>query len=159
MKDTSIESISQMKYNKEELKKLLIFLTEVNDSFPISLNQKVDLDEYAKKILSLGTVIKMVQNEELIGIVTGYTNDNINHIGYISILAVSENHRGKKIGSKLLKAFLEKAQHSGMKKITLFTHNSNSNAIKMYLNQGFIIDDTIKKNYEFNLALSKYITV
>jgi len=154
MNENNIHSISRMSYREADVNGLIIFLNEINDSFPVSLSEKIQINEYAQKVLRLGLVMKVEQNSEIIGVITGYVNDKVNGAGYMSVLGVSERHRGKKIASKLLQAFIDQAKKEGMKKISLFTHKDNHNALKMYLSRGFYFDNSISKNYNYDVSLT-----
>lgn len=158
MNENNIQKISRMSDDEADIKALIIFLNEINASFPVSLSEKTQIDEYTKKVLRLGLVMKMEQNQKIIGVITGYVNDTVTGNGYISVLGVSEHHRGKKIGSRLLQAFIDQARIEGMKKLSLFTHKENHNALNMYLNHGFFPDDNIIKNYSYDIALTLNIT-
>jgi len=158
MNENNIQKISRMSDNEADIRVLIIFLNEINASFPVPLSEKIQIDEYAKKVLRLGLVMKMEQNREILGVITGYVNDKVNGVGYISVLGVSEHQRGKKIGSRLLQAFIDQARIEDMKKLSLFTHKDNHNALKMYLSRGFFPDDSIIKNYNYDIALTINIT-
>ncbi|WP_106449800.1 GNAT family N-acetyltransferase [Trichococcus alkaliphilus] len=158
MNENNIQTINRMSDDETDIRALIIFLNEINASFPVSLSEKIQIDEYAKKVLRLGLVMKMEQNNEIIGIITGYVNDTVTGNGYISVLGVSEHHRGKKIGSRLLQSFIDQARIEGMKKLSLFTHKDNQNALNMYLNHGFSPDDSISKNYSYDIALTLNLT-
>jgi len=157
MNDNAIPKISRMSNEEADIEKLIIFLNKINTAFPVHLSEKIQIDEYARKVLRLGLVIKMEQNNEIIGVITGYVNDKVTQAGYISVLGVSEHHRGKKIGSRLLQDFMARARTENLKKISLFTHKDNRNALNMYLNHGFVPDDSITKNYDYDIALTATI--
>ena len=57
--------------------------------------------------------------------------------GRIYSLAVDENHRGKKIGRRLLHAMVEQLESRGVKRIYLEVEQSNIKAIALYERNGF----------------------
>ena len=157
MNEDHVQSARKMNNSDTEIRDLIVFLNKINASFPVPLSEKIQIEEYAQKVLLLGIVIKIEHNNEIVGVVTGYANNNVSG-GYISVLGVSENHRGQKIGSRLLEAFIDEAKIEGMKQISLFAHKDNHNALKMYLNRGFFINNSINKNYDYDIALTLDIT-
>jgi ribosomal protein S18 acetylase RimI-like enzyme len=59
------------------------------------------------------------------------------HSGRIYSLAVNENHRGKKIGRRLLQAMVDQLESRGVKRIYLEVEKSNIPAIALYERNGF----------------------
>ena len=121
---------------------LLLFLQKVDSLFPINLSDKTDLNILAEKFISLGTVFYVYDNNDIVGLIAGYNNDDVNHCAYISVLAVLPNYQGKGYASKLISDFTNDCINKNIKRIELFTHKSNENAIKMYKKNGFVIDGT-----------------
>jgi ribosomal protein S18 acetylase RimI-like enzyme len=127
--------------NKGEI---LLFLQKVDSLFPIKLSDKTDLSDLAEKFTSSGTVFSISENKDIVGLIAGYNNDDVNHKAYISVLAILPEYQGKGYASKLLSDFTEDCYKRKIKCIELFTHKTNENAIKMYKKNGFIIDENNK---------------
>ena len=113
------------------------FLYLVKNEFPIPLDDKTDLKETTKKLLSLGDVIVLVSEGEIVGLVAGYNNDLETKKSYISLLALLQEHRGSGLATSLVESFIKKATNSGMEKIFLFTHSTNTKAVNLYKKLGF----------------------
>lgn len=83
-------------------------------------------------------VVCCLENDELIGIammanykvISGYK-------GMIEDVIVSEKHRGKGIGRKLMEKLLEQAQQRKLNDILLFSGHHRSAAINLYKSLGF----------------------
>jgi len=58
-------------------------------------------------------------------------------VAILEDMVVSDNHRNKGVGSKLLKYALEFAQNQGCQRITLLTDDDNSGAHRFYEHHGF----------------------
>lgn len=59
---------------------------------------------------------------------------------YLSRIGVQPDHRGKGIGKKLLKAYIEKGSAEGFKRFRLDVAESNIEAQKLYEASGFTVD-------------------
>ncbi|NMA49407.1 MAG: GNAT family N-acetyltransferase [Tissierellia bacterium] len=124
-------------YITEQL--LYNFMLIVNDKFPISLSSKSDLSSTANKLYTLGDIFFIKDNKQIIGLVAGYNNNMDNKAGYISILALLEEYRGKGLATKLVETFLESSEKKEMEKVVLFTHSTNKAAINLYKKLGFYV--------------------
>lgn len=123
---------------------ILLFLQKVDSLFPIKLSDKTDLTTLSEKIISLGTYFSISDNKNIVGLITGYNNDEENHKAYISVLAVLPEYQGKGYASELLSKFTKDCQKKKINRIELYTHKTNENAIKLYKKNGFLIDENNK---------------
>jgi len=150
-------TITRLVNTEDNVRLLTNFLYIIDSSFPVPLSQKVSIPEYAKKVMKLGIVLQAKSEKKIIGIITGYVNDEINYRGYISIIGVLSGYRGTEIGKKLLQAMLNVCSFKGMKTLNLYTHRENYIAKKFYEKNGFIVDVKTKGNYEYNIAMVKNV--
>lgn len=132
------------------------FLTVVNKDFPVALSEKVNLQEYAEKLSKKATVICIEQNDRIVSMVAGYTENNEGGLGYISVLATLPTQRGKGYAEKLLIEFIKQSATVGVTGIHLYAVESNDKAVKLYTKLGFkkyIIEDEKRPD---DLHLIKY---
>ena len=120
---------------------LFLFIQEVDSLFPIKLSDKIDLKELCSKFLSVGTIFSIYDENKLVALLAGYNNDFVNSKAYISVLAVLPKYQGKGYARKLITDFTTDCKNKNIKRIELFTHKINGNAIKMYKKNGFMIDN------------------
>lgn len=66
--------------------------------------------------------------------------------GHITNIAVHPDHRGRKVGEKLVRSLLEKAESCGARDVTLEVRESNTAARKLYKKLGFA-DGGLRKGY------------
>lgn len=92
------------------------------------------------------------ENNEVVGAITGFTCYSE---VYIDELVVMENHRGKNIGTQLIKAVEEHYKDYGFNNINLYT--SEFQAPEFYEKLGFELE-FIRKNRD-NPKLNKYFYV
>lgn len=67
--------------------------------------------------------------------------------GHITTLAVKEDFRRKKIGSKLLETLIKKAKEIGLSFVTLEVRESNTPAQELYKKFGFCVEGVRRKYY------------
>lgn len=150
------ENIIELKDNKKDFQELEHFLNKTKELLPVSLDRRVNIHEYTKKILALGKAIVYKCDDYIVGAILGYMNDTIKEEAYISLLVIDNMHQGKGIGTKLIKNFEKHALQNNMKIIKLYTHKDNYRAIKFYKNNGFGISNE-KSNTEYSITLKKVI--
>ncbi|WP_066633780.1 GNAT family N-acetyltransferase [Desulfolucanica intricata] len=134
-------SIRKMENVKSEVERLSEFLYSIDRAFFIPLSEKVNIDSYAVKILTKGVVLIAEFEEQIIGSLLGYANDQTSHMAYISTFGLLESYRGYGIGYLLLSAMKEICIENGMKYICLYTHKTNDSAIRFYKRNGFVEKD------------------
>lgn len=120
---------------KEEVFSILLKFD--NCFLPSLTNTITDLSTYTEKLFLNANIICVTNNKEIIGFVAFYSNDEIDKIGYITLIAVLPNYTGKGFGKMLLNKCIEKCKQNNMKKLKLEVNKNNYNAIKFYKKNGF----------------------
>lgn len=133
----------EMKYDVTFIE-LFNFLNKIDNLFPIKLSDKQDLNTLAAKFKEFGTLNAFYDKDTIVALLSGYTNDDENGIAYVSVLAVLPEYKGRGYASTLLIEFEKICKQKNMRRIELFTHKTNKNAINMYKKNGFIIDENNK---------------
>lgn len=90
-----------------------------------------------------GIYLIAVQNEEIIGLVTGREHGGVGNIGF---LGVRKQHRRKGVAATLLNKFVEEAEKRKTHKIWLYTSPQLLPAIKLYINNGFLPEGYLRKH-------------
>ena len=130
--------IIKIENSNNNLEKCVIeFLKKIDSLFKIPLSQKIDLEEYSKKIVRNADVFLALDNESIVGIVVGYNNDKELKISNMSILVVLNEYQGKGIARKLVNNFLNLAKNKKMEKVKLSTVDAR--ALKLYESLNFKI--------------------
>lgn len=120
-------------------KQLVDFLLKIDEDFPIPLSDKVNIVEYAKKLLDKANLIADIEGDSIRGLVAGYTQDIVGESAYISLVGVKSEFRAQGIGKQLVKKFMDVCVAKEIKSVNLYTHQTNVAAIKMYTTLGFDI--------------------
>ena len=132
-------------------KDIIEFLKKIDSLFKIPLSQKIDLEEYSKKIVRNADVFLALDNESIVGIVVGYNNDKEFKISNMSILAVLNEYQGKGVARRLVNNFLDLAKNKKMEKVKLSTVDAR--ALKLYESLNFKIVREENEVYYLELKL------
>lgn len=149
-----------MKFDTKDEKsyyKILTFLRRVDKNFPIPLSQKQELEVFSKKLIEKGTICIAADEEELVSMVAGYTDNIVDNIAYISIAATLPEYYGKGLASDLINEFITICKEKKITAVHLYAVHSNLAAVKMYEKLNFvewkIADDSRPKD----LHLIRYL--
>ena len=116
---------------------ILAHLIECNANFRPPLDEKVNIEEYSKKLFKKSLTFEAWTNQILIGLVAVYFNDLKNYSGYITNVSVIRKYIGQGIASKLLKMSIEYAKTNHFREISLEVSKESKNAIHLYKRFGF----------------------
>lgn len=139
---------------KNDKEKLIVFLKENDSAFPIHLNDRVNIADYANKILENGKVLTYQENHKIIAAILFYANNMTTKEAYISLLCVEKEYQGKHLASNLLKEATKIIIEKNMEKIKLYTHKKNEIPQKLYEKYGFI---KVKSDREHSICYRKYL--
>ena len=120
--------------NKEEVLNLLV---EFEDIFPRLKNKVPDMDSWAEKLSRYASVYAGIDEGKTFGILVMYANNTETKKGYISLVGVFEEHRGKRFGKFLLNAAEQVAKENGMNKMGLEVDDYNTHAQEFYRLNGY----------------------
>jgi ribosomal protein S18 acetylase RimI-like enzyme len=129
-------------------------LVRCDADFVPPLSDRVAIRDYAKRIASAALRFEAWSGGSLIGLVAAYCNDRDKRIAYITSVSVLRAWTGKGIGSRLVGQCIERAKGSDMQLISLEVAATNTRAIKLYTERGFVVN---KANGPF-LAMNLYLT-
>ncbi len=100
--------------------------------FPIPLSEKTDLQTLTDKLFNKGKVLLALDGETPVGLIGFYANDAQTRQAYVSVVGVSEAYRGRGIARELLCRAMAYSREVGMAECRLYTHRSNTAAIRLY---------------------------
>ncbi|MBR4013824.1 MAG: GNAT family N-acetyltransferase [Clostridia bacterium] len=114
------------------------FLQRVDAGFPVPLSNKTTLEALAQKFCDKATLCYELDGEDIVYLVAGYTDNVVDNVAYISVVATLDRARGKGFATKCVSRFLEIAERKGLHATHLYTDRKNEAAINMYLKIGFV---------------------
>lgn len=117
---------------------ILEFLKEVDGDFPVPLSQKVDLETFSVKLFDKATLVCKIEDEEILSMIAGYTQNLKDGLAYISVMATKRKARGQGLAEKLLKEFLNRCEAVGVDAVHIYTVSSNTSAVRLYEKFGFV---------------------
>ncbi len=139
--------------NNASVAEIAEHLRVCNTDFASSLSGRVDINDYAQRILGKATRFEAWSNGTLIGLVATYCNDQEKHIAYITSASVLKDWTGKGIATSLMSRCIKYVEALGMNQIRLEVASDNMPAIKLYEKSGFIMNDTSTPFITMNLYL------
>lgn len=124
--------------NKASVTQIKDHLTNCEANFIPPLSDRLEIDDYAHKIVSNATRFEAWSDGTLVGLVAAYCNDQEKCIAYITNVSVLQAWTNIGIAARLLGQCIEFVKTAGMRQISLEVNRENSPAIKLYENSGFI---------------------
>ena len=114
------------------------FLKNIDKDFPIPLSEKQDLGLLAKKFCEKATLCTKEENDEIVALVAGYTENLENNIAYISVVGTLEMARGKGYAKSLVREFIDICKEKNIDAVHLYAVHANTAAVNMYKSIGFV---------------------
>jgi len=129
-------------------------LEECNNNFLPPLNEKVNINEYAKKIFEKAITFEAWKEKTLIGLIAAYFNNTSSSV-FITNVSVTKKHMGSGVASQLLHNCIEYARHKRFNEIQLEVGCENIQAQNFYKKHNFIHCDIKKDTMIRKLELNK----
>jgi ribosomal protein S18 acetylase RimI-like enzyme len=124
--------------NKASEAEIAEHLSRCDADFVAPLSDRVEINDYAKKIASKATRFEAWSGGTLVGLVAAYCNDQEKSIAYITSVSVLREWMGKGNAARLISQCIEHAKVSGMRQISLEVASDNAPAIRLYEKNGFV---------------------
>lgn len=133
-------NISKIKYKTKTATEEEIYshLKECNDNFCPQLDERVNIEEYSKKLFDRSVTFEAWVDNILIGLAAAYFNDAENHSGYITNVSITKDYMESGIASELMNMCIRYAKQYKVKEIKLEVFKDNSPAIHLYKRFGFM---------------------
>lgn len=127
--------IKQLEDTVENRDLLYSYLLLVNHDFRIPLSEKVDLYEYASKLLACGVVIVVIEKGEILSCRGFYCNDNISGTAYGTMMSTLPKAQGKGYARLLVEEMFRICREKGFKYV--ISSSVNPKAIALYKSVGY----------------------
>jgi ribosomal protein S18 acetylase RimI-like enzyme len=124
--------------NKASAAQIADHLRSSDADFVARLSGRVNIDDYAQKIVSNATRFEAWSKGTLIGLVAAYCNDQESRIAHITNVSVLNEWTGKGIAASLIDQCVARAKTAGMRQIGLEVAADNLPAVKLYEKCGFV---------------------
>ena len=117
------------------------YLNKIEKDFPIPLSERVNIHEYAKKVLNKGVVLGIEYAGCLVSASLFYCNDTKHKIAYLTLLGTLCGYHGLGYAQDLLEATIEFCKKMKMDYLCLDVDIKNTKAISLYSKYGFMIEE------------------
>ena len=118
-------------------KEICQHLKECDGNFFPSLSERINIENYSKKIATKSITFEAWIENILVGLVAIYM-DSSSHSAFITNVSVLKKYMGNKIAAELTSRCLEYVKQNNFKEIQLEVHKDNGNAIGLYKKFNFI---------------------
>jgi ribosomal protein S18 acetylase RimI-like enzyme len=108
-----------------------------DNSFQPSLSSRVDLSDYACKLLIAAKRFEAWSGDQLIGLVAAYCNDPSGFTAFITSVSVLPAYQGQGIAAQLLDNCLKQLRMQGFGLVKLEVNPQNEKAAALYKKYGF----------------------
>lgn len=115
-------------------------LKTLGDLLPDPLSERVNIAEYAEKLLKFADIIYAKHEDRVIGIMAVYANDMQTRIAHFPLLFVANRYQHKGVGKELMLQAIALAKSRDMDSVWLYVHKENGHAIDFYYKLGFQFD-------------------
>lgn len=139
--------------NKASEAEIAEHLSRCDVDFVPPLSGRVEINHYAKKIVSKATRFEAWSGGTLVGLVAAYCNDQQKRVAYITSVSVLREWSGKGNFTRLISQCIEHAKVSGMRQISLEVASDNTTAIRVYEKKGFVAGEANASFICMNLYL------
>ena len=113
-------------------------LLRCDSDFMLPLSARVEIKDYAQKIVSNAARFEAWSGDTLVGLAAAYCNDMESGVAFVTSVSVLREWAGKGIMSKLISQCIEHAKKFGMWRISLEVGDGNMPAIRLYEKYGFV---------------------
>ncbi len=131
--------VVEYRLNTASASEIFEHLLYCDAGFLPQLSGRVEINDYAKKIVSKATQLEAWSGGTLIGFVAVYCNDQERRIAYITSVSVLPDWTGKGIASRLMKQCIKYAKALEMRQISLEVASDNTPAVRLYEKSGFVV--------------------
>ena len=128
-------------------------LLECNENFKPPLTDRVNIEEYSRKILKKSITFEAWFEHSLIGLIAAYFNESPVLSVFITNVSVLKDFMNMGIASELLRNCISYAKKENMAEINLEVNKESINAIGLYRKFGFLDDFVTNETFKMNLKL------
>lgn len=116
---------------------IFLHLKECSVAFVPPLAERVNIDEYAKKIYKRSITFEAWSGKLLVGLIAAYFDEGGSRSVFITNVSVLGKFTGQGVATKLLDMCAEYAKNNGFPELRLEVHKDNTPAVRFYTKHGF----------------------
>lgn len=123
------------------MRKEIVKLITENNSVEKGLLINIKPEDYADKLLQFANIIPYYESGEIKAFIAFYANDPQKENAFLTLILVSPEIQGQKIGRFLLDISIKILQQKGFKNYSLEVLKDNYKALELYQKFGFEIKE------------------
>lgn len=123
--------------NTANLSDVIRHLDRADSGFSPRLSLRVDIPEYARKIVTNAVMCEAWALNDLVGMIAGYCNDPQKNTAFITNVSVLNEWQRHGIAKQLFSELTRKASADGFKELKLEVAHNNIPALELYSSIGF----------------------
>jgi len=127
-------------------------LRRCDEDFVPRLSDRVEIDEYSRKIVRRATRFEAWASGSLVGLVAAYFNPD-RQTAFITTVSVDPGHRNRGLASRLVAQCIAYAEERGESRVQLEVDGANGPAIDLYKAQGFRVAEVNERTLSMNRDL------
>jgi ribosomal protein S18 acetylase RimI-like enzyme len=108
-----------------------------SDQFDPPLDQRVDVEEYSKKLLNKSVTFEAWRGGTLVGLLAAYFDDPENRPGFITNVSVTSEESGRGVASELMNMCIQFAKIRKVREIEIEVSQNSQAAVHLYRKFGF----------------------
>lgn len=132
---------------------ILAHLKECSDDFYPPLIERVNLEEYSRKLLEKSITFEAWNQNFLVGLLAAYFNQNTDRSVFITNVSVLKKFMGMGIASELLGQCIKYAASKKIREIELEVNKESAYAINLYGKFDFVIEGVSERLVKMKLKL------
>lgn len=143
----------EFKENLSSADQILTHLKACDPVFYKELSSRVDISEYSAKLSQKSFRHEAWDNDELVGLVAVYYNNDPKGFDFITDVSVVNSAAGQGVASKLLQSCIDKAKSGGSAELKLEVEANNKAALSLYDKFGFVRKEATEVGLMLSLPL------
>jgi ribosomal protein S18 acetylase RimI-like enzyme len=126
--------------NRASAEEIAGHLRSCDSRFVPPLSARVDIDDYARKIVERAKRFEAWDGDRLVGVVAAYCNDAPPGCAFITNVSVDCEWTGRGVGVHLVRDCLRGVRECGLRRVHLEVGAANRAAVALYMRLGFVVD-------------------
>lgn len=146
---------SEITLNKSGAASVESHLRECDERFSPRLSARVDLADYARKLVSLADRLERWDEGRLVGLVAAYLSNQETRQGFVSSVSVCLDAEGRGLASELMRKCVQLAREKGCESLGLEVGKGDQRTQAFYLKHGFALSGKGRSGFlrmELNLT-------
>jgi len=141
--------------NKSGAADITFHLLRADVAFEPALSSRVDIHAYAEKLHDKADRFEAWLNQEMVGLVAAYCNQQQNGKTFVSSVSVWPEYQGQGIAARLMQHCIEHVQNLGFTQMELEVNQQSQAALALYQKLGFNVQNSVDGTLTMSMTLER----